>query len=105
MTTNRQSAIGRRPHPADSLPSREDAMSKPEPAVKPAATSAPKAPPASAADQEKLTATLNTRVKPSTKERLEEAVLKRKWETRDNSVSIAALTDLALTQFLDRENY
>jgi len=49
---------------------------------------------------EALNTPLNTRIRPSTRERLELAVNKLRYERSDRTISLASVTDLALDKFL-----
>ena len=55
---------------------------------------------AGTAQGETLNTPLNTRVRTSTRSRLEMAVNKLRYERNDRSISIASLTDQALDSFL-----
>ncbi|MFD3464697.1 hypothetical protein ACFWVM_33695 [Nocardia fluminea] len=99
---NRPPAI-KRAHPADDLPD------KPSPAPEPTspATKVPTAVPGSYSApvpdlSERLIEQHNVRIRPSTKARLGRAVDKLRYETGDRNISIASLTDAAITELLDR---
>lgn len=102
MAVNREPAI-RRAHPSDVLPER--------PTAAPQAQSVRPAPMREAAAQEsvarvsptvgeKLSETHNSRIRPSTKDRLRRAVDKLRYDTGDRSISEASLTDAAIDQYL-----
>lgn len=88
-STARRPALSR-PHPADSIPDRDAVVSQ------------PLTPPASQPQTavERLTASHNVRIRPSTKDRLAKAVDKLRYETGDRSISIASITDLAIDAYL-----
>ncbi len=56
--------------------------------------------PAAPAPSEALNTPLNTRIRPSTRERLELAVNKLRYEQSDRTISLASVTDRALDKFL-----
>lgn len=92
-STARRPALSR-PHPADSIPDRDAAVSQatsPEPASQPQGGKAA---------VERLTEQHNVRIRPSTKDRLGKAVDKLRYETGDRSISIASITDLAIDAYL-----
>lgn len=103
MSINRPPAI-KRVHPADDLPDKPSPAPEPTPptakvpsAAVPGSYSAP-APDLS----ERLIEQHNVRIRPSTKARLGRAVDKLRYETGDRAISIASLTDAAITELLDR---
>lgn len=92
MSVNREPAIARPRHPAADLPQRE------APAPAPVATGLKHG----GGEAESLTATHNVRIKPSTQLRIRAGVDKLRYETGDRSISIAGVTDQAITEYLDR---
>jgi hypothetical protein len=52
---------------------------------------------------EALSVVLNTRVRPSTRDRLERALNKLRYETNNRNLSIASLTDTALDVWLNQQ--
>lgn len=101
MSIQRESALSRRNvHPAESLPSRDE-VGTPAPATSTAAQVRTDNAPA----EERLSATHNTRVRPSTKTRVDAAVPRHQIATGDKTVSLASITDIALTEWLERHNY
>lgn len=98
MSVKREPAI-RKTHPAELIPERP-----------PRGDSTPAAPapsPPSSVDLsgrkdegEKLSMTHNTRIKPSTKERLRRGVDKLRYETGDREISEASMTEAALDEYL-----
>lgn len=100
MSVQRESAVGRRNvHPAEALPSRDEVA----PAESTPDVGAGRA--GGATTEERLTATHNTRVRPSTKTRVDAAVPRHMIATSDKTVSLASITDIALTEWLDRNGY
>lgn len=81
------------------LTSRVDPIEAAIPA-RPAPTGGGGGVPQRAAKDMQLNTPLNTRVRASTRERLERAVNKMRYETNDRSISLASLTDQALDAFL-----
>lgn len=75
---------------------------RPDPSPPPAGhqPAAPSKPPAQGQPGETLNAVLNTRVRPSTRARLDAAVNKLRYERNDRTISIASLTDTALDAWL-----
>jgi hypothetical protein len=51
-------------------------------------------------EEEKLSMTHNTRIKPSTKDRLRRGVDKLRYETGDREISEASMTEAALDEYL-----
>ena len=99
MSVKREPAI-RKTHPAELIPERPPRGDAPPAA--PAAT-----PPSPSADlsarkdeEEKLSMTHNTRIKPSTKDRLRRGVDKLRYETGDREISEASMTEAALDEYL-----
>ncbi len=99
MSVKREPAI-RKTHPAELIPERPP-RGDATPAT-PAAT-----PPSPSADlsarkdeEEKLSMTHNTRIKPSTKDRLRRGVDKLRYETGDREISEASMTEAALDEYL-----
>lgn len=84
---NRQPAIARQ-HPAEKLP------------VRPERQVADHKPLDVSDSVEKLTAQHNVRIRPSTKEALARLVDRLRYETGDRSISIASLTDQAISDYL-----
>ena len=97
---DRKPAIGRR-HPADGIPDKPAAETKPP--MVPPPPDRPRVP-AQQPVEERLIEQHNVRIRPSTKERLGRAVDKLRYETGDRTISIASLTDQALREFMDRNN-
>ncbi len=100
MSVKREPAI-RKTHPAELIPERPPRGGDATPAA-PAAT-----PPSPSADlsarkdeEEKLSMTHNTRIKPSTKDRLRRGVDKLRYETGDREISEASMTEAALDEYL-----
>lgn len=103
MAVNREPAI-RRTHPAEVLPDRPTPAPSPSsdrPVAFPESQSAPvpqiRVP---LPTGEKLSETHNSRIRPSTKDRLRRAVDKLRYDTGDRSISEASLTDSAIDAFL-----
>lgn len=96
MVVNREPAI-RRNHPSDVLPERPEAAraAQTQPAPPPSTRSA-----APTTVGEKLSETHNTRIRPSTKDRLRRAVDKLRYDTGDRTISEASLTDAAIDHYL-----
>ncbi|KJF19338.1 hypothetical protein EEB13_30095 [Rhodococcus sp. WS3] len=100
MSVKREPAI-RKTHPAELIPERPP-RGESAPVAAPAAP-AP-VPPADASgrkdEEEKLSMTHNTRIKPSTKDRLRRGVDKLRYETGDREISEASMTEAALDEYL-----
>lgn len=99
MTAQRQPAI-RKTHPAEELPERPPRNEVSTPVSAPAAT-----PSVAVRDidlAEGLSATHNTRIRPSIKARLRRGVDKLRYETGDRTISEASITDKALQEYLDK---
>lgn len=99
MSVKREPAI-RKTHPAELIPERP-----PRGDATPAAPAAtPSSPSADLSgrkdDEEKLSMTHNTRIKPSTKDRLRRGVDKLRYETGDREISEASMTEAALDEYL-----
>ncbi len=97
MSVKREPAI-RKTHPAELIPERP-----PRGDTTPAtpAPSSPSADPGGRKDEEeKLSMTHNTRIKPSTKDRLRRGVDKLRYETGDREISEASMTEAALDEYL-----
>ncbi|MFF1946849.1 hypothetical protein ACFVWF_32445 [Rhodococcus qingshengii] len=101
MSVKREPAI-RKTHPAELIPERPprgDATP-----TTPAAAPAPSSPSADLGgrkdEEEKLSMTHNTRIKPSTKDRLRRGVDKLRYETGDREISEASMTEAALDEYL-----
>ncbi|MFE5790542.1 hypothetical protein [Rhodococcus erythropolis] len=96
MSVKREPAI-RKTHPAELIPERP-----PRGDATPAAT--PLSPSADLSarkdEEEKLSMTHNTRIKPSTKDRLRRGVDKLRYETGDREISEASMTEAALDEYL-----
>lgn len=92
---DRKPAIAARHHPADDLPDKPGTT--PAPAAR---TPVPQ--PGRPGPEERLIEQHNVRIRPSTKQRLGRAVDKLRYETGDRTISIASITDSALTEYLDR---
>ena len=99
MSVKLEPAI-RKTHPAELIPERP-----PRGDATPAAPAA--TPPSPSADlsarkdeEEKLSMTHNTRIKPSTKDRLRRGVDKLRYETGDREISEASMTEAALDEYL-----
>ncbi|KPH20779.1 hypothetical protein AN948_05330 [Rhodococcus sp. ADH] len=94
MSVKREPAI-RKTHPAELIPERPprgDAVPAP---------SSPSVDPSGRKDEEeKLSMTHNTRIKPSTKDRLRRGVDKLRYETGDREISEASMTEAALDEYL-----
>lgn len=87
----------------DQRPGDADAPPPSAPAPPTPTSSAPVsvvAAPAAGQHAETLSAVLNTRVRPSTRDRLERALNKLRYETNNRNLSIASLTDTALDAWL-----
>ena len=98
----RKPALGRVDPIAAAIPGRQPAASAGSGGGAHSVAGAPLAPvtnPASASS-ESYGSPLNTRVRASTRARLETAVNKLRFEHNDRSISIASLTDRALDTFL-----
>lgn len=102
MTDNaavqREPAI-RRPHPADDLPERPT-RGESHSGKSPAKSSRSRT---SAESKERMTEQHNVRIRPSTKERLDDAVLTMRFQTKDKSISLASITDAAINYYLDKK--
>lgn len=102
MAVNREPAI-RRTHPASELPDRPVAPSAPPAAPErdaPAREALVPAQQPRGPVGERLSETHNSRIRPSTKDRIRRAVDKLRYETGDRSISEASLTDAAIDQYL-----
>ncbi|PVX59650.1 hypothetical protein C8E04_6235 [Rhodococcus globerulus] len=108
MSVKREPAI-RKTHPAELIPERpprgESAVVS---TTQPSVASVPVAPaavqPAGSSGRregEKLSMTHNTRIKPSTKDRLRRGVDKLRYETGDREISEASMTEAALDEYLN----
>ncbi|ERB54328.1 hypothetical protein N806_24715 [Rhodococcus sp. P27] len=99
MSVKREPAI-RKTHPAELIPERPprgDAL----PAAPAPAPSSPSVDLSGRKDEEeKLSMTHNTRIKPSTKDRLRRGVDKLRYETGDREISEASMTEAALDEYL-----
>ncbi|MFC8936201.1 hypothetical protein ACFT1A_29355 [Rhodococcus sp. NPDC057135] len=99
MSVKREPAI-RKTHPAELIPERPPRGD----ATPTAPTPAPAAPSADLGgrkdEEEKLSMTHNTRIKPSTKDRLRRGVDKLRYETGDREISEASMTEAALDEYL-----
>ncbi|MDV6271527.1 hypothetical protein [Rhodococcus globerulus] len=105
MSVKREPAI-RKTHPAELIPERPP---KGESTATPSTQAAPTpvvqaVPPVGSSgrkdEEEKLSMTHNTRIKPSTKERLRRGVDKLRYETGDREISEASMTEAALNEYL-----
>ncbi len=103
MTAQRQPAI-RKTHPAEELPERPTRIeqSTPAPTPVPARSVTPSVTGSDTDPAEGLTATHNTRIRPSIKARLRRGVDKLRYETGDRTISEASITDKALQEYLDK---
>ncbi|MGC0367321.1 hypothetical protein ABH922_005373 [Rhodococcus sp. 27YEA15] len=99
MSVKREPAI-RKTHPAELIPERppkSDTASLSPIRVSPQVTDVS----SSRKDEdEKLSMTHNTRIKPSTKDRLRRGVDKLRYETGDREISEASMTEAALDEYL-----
>ncbi|NMM91273.1 hypothetical protein B2J88_44410 [Rhodococcus sp. SRB_17] len=98
MSVKREPAI-RKTHPAELIPERPP-RGESAPVVAAPATSAPADPSGRKDEEEKLSMTHNTRIKPSTKDRLRRGVDKLRYETGDREISEASMTEAALDEYL-----
>jgi hypothetical protein len=95
MSVKREPAI-RKTHPAELIPERP-----PKDESAPVVQAIPPGGPIGRKDEEeKLSMTHNTRIKPSTKERLRRGVDKLRYETGDREISEASMTEAALNEYL-----
>ncbi|OMQ23486.1 hypothetical protein BK799_31795 [Rhodococcus sp. D-1] len=102
MSVKREPAI-RKTHPAELIPERP-----PRGDTTPATPATPAPAPSSPSvdlsgrkdEEEKLSMTHNTRIKPSTKDRLRRGVDKLRYETGDREISEASMTEAALDEYL-----
>lgn len=104
MSVNRQPAV-RRSHPAADLPERPSAAA-PSPA--PPASAAPVRSAVSASvpaegESEKFTEQLNTKMRPSTRQALDDALIVHEYRNRTKS-SIQAVIDAAVLEYIDKYN-
>ena len=100
MAVNREPAI-RRAHPSEVLPERPRlSASTPTPTVPSSDKQVPAPPLPTQLVGEKLSETHNSRIRPSTKDRLRRAVDKLRYDTGDRSISEASLTDAAIDRSL-----
>ncbi len=101
MSVKREPAI-RKTHPAELIPERpprgDATPATPAPAATPPSPSADLS--ARKDEEEKLSMTHNTRIKPSTKDRLRRGVDKLRYETGDREISEASMTEAALDEYL-----
>ncbi|GCB59471.1 hypothetical protein CHR55_26590 [Rhodococcus qingshengii] len=99
MSVKREPAI-RKTHPAELIPERPP-RGDATPAAPAATPSSPSADFSARKDEEeKLSMTHNTRIKPSTKDRLRRGVDKLRYETGDREISEASMTEAALDEYL-----
>lgn len=99
MSVKREPAI-RKTHPAELIPERPP-KGDATPATSAPAPSSPSADVGGRKDEEeKLSMTHNTRIKPSTKDRLRRGVDKLRYETGDREISEASMTEAALDEYL-----
>ncbi|MFI8664290.1 hypothetical protein ACIGKR_30140 [Rhodococcus qingshengii] len=99
MSVKREPAI-RKTHPAELIPERPP-RGDATPATPAPAPSSPLVDPGGRKDEEeKLSMTHNTRIKPSTKDRLRRGVDKLRYETGDREISEASMTEAALDEYL-----
>ncbi|MBT1258508.1 hypothetical protein KHP11_29050 [Rhodococcus erythropolis] len=99
MSVKREPAI-RKTHPAELIPERPP-RGDATPAAPAATPSSPSADLSGRKDEEeKLSMTHNTRIKPSTKDRLRRGVDKLRYETGDREISEASMTEAALDEYL-----
>ncbi len=99
MSVKREPAI-RKTHPAELIPERPP-RGDATPATPAPVPSSPSADPGGRKDEEeKLSMTHNTRIKPSTKDRLRRGVDKLRYETGDREISEASMTEAALDEYL-----
>ncbi|ANQ75713.1 hypothetical protein AS032_31055 [Rhodococcus qingshengii] len=102
MSVKREPAI-RKTHPAELIPERPV---KGDSVAEASAVSTPTPTPPSVDlsgrkdDDEKARVTHNTRIKPSTKDRLRRGVDKLRYETGDREISEASMTEAALDEYL-----
>lgn len=98
MSVKREPAI-RKTHPAELIPERPPRGDATIPVAP--APSSPSADVGGRKDEEeKLSMTHNTRIKPSTKDRLRRGVDKLRYETGDREISEASMTEAALDEYL-----
>ncbi|NHE68866.1 hypothetical protein G9U53_31635 [Rhodococcus sp. D-46] len=99
MSVKREPAI-RKTHPAELIPERPP-RGDTTPATPAPAPSSPSVDLSGRKDEEeKLSMTHNTRIKPSTKDRLRRSVDKLRYETGDREISEASMTEAALDEYL-----
>ncbi len=99
MSVKREPAI-RKTHPAELIPERPP-RGDTTPAAPAATSPSPSADLSARKDEEeKLSMTHNTRIKPSTKDRLRRGVDKLRYETGDREISEASMTEAALDEYL-----
>ena len=99
MSVKREPAI-RKTHPAELIPERPP-RGDTTPATPTPAPSSPSVDLSGRKDEEeKLSMTHNTRIKPSTKDRLRRGVDKLRYETGDREISEASMTEAALDEYL-----
>ncbi|ARE37888.1 hypothetical protein A0W34_30720 (plasmid) [Rhodococcus sp. BH4] len=99
MSVKREPAI-RKTHPAELIPERPP-RGDTAPATPAPAPSSPSVDLSGRKDEEeKLSMTHNTRIKPSTKDRLRRGVDKLRYETGDREISEASMTEAALDEYL-----
>ncbi|ALU73489.1 hypothetical protein H351_31125 (plasmid) [Rhodococcus erythropolis R138] len=99
MSVKREPAI-RKTHPAELIPERPP-RGDATPVTPAPAPSSPSADVGGRKDEEeKLSMTHNTRIKPSTKDRLRRGVDKLRYETGDREISEASMTEAALDEYL-----
>ena len=100
MSVKREPAI-RKTHPAELIPERPV---KVDSVAEAPAVSTPTPPSVDLSgrkdDDEKARVTHNTRIKPSTKDRLRRGVDKLRYETGDREISEASMTEAALDEYL-----
>lgn len=106
MSVKREPAI-RKTHPAELIPerpARSEATPVPSSSSVPAPVEQAAVPTAASRGRkeegEKLSMTHNTRIKPSTKDRLRRGVDKLRYETGDRDISEASMTEAALDEYL-----
>ena len=99
MSVKREPAI-RKTHPAELIPERPP-RGDTTPATPAPAPSSPSADLSGRKDEEeKLSMTHNTRIKPSPKDRLRRGVDKLRYETGDREISEASMPEAALDEYL-----
>ena len=100
MSVDRKPAIARPKHPAEDLPERPPRNATPQPAAR---TPEPRAGVGPVAAGERFSDQFNTKMRPSTRAALDEAVSVAAFRTGTRT-SMQALVDAAILEYIDRHD-